>query len=135
MRKPRDKAKVENAVQGVEQRILAALRHRTFFSLVELNEGIRGLLGPYNERPFQKLPGSRRSLFEQVDRAALKPLPERPYEFAEWKKARVHMDYHVEVDGHYYSVPYRLVKQQLDVRLTAATIECFLQGQRAGQAQ
>jgi len=130
VRKPRDKAKVESGVQGVEQRILAPLRHRTFFSLVELNQAIRELLGPYNERPFQKLPGSRRSVFEQVDRPALKPLPEQPYEFAEWKKARVHMDYHVEVDGHYYSVPYSLVREQVDVRLTANVVECFHRGER-----
>ena len=130
VRKPRDKAKVENAVQGVEQQILAALRHRTFFSLAELNQAIGELLGAYNERPFQELPGSRRTLFEQVDRPALKPLPQRPYEFAQWKKVRVHLDYHVEVEGHYYSVPYSLVRQEVEVRLTAQVVECFHRGQR-----
>jgi len=130
VRRPRDKAKVESGVQGVEQRILAPLRHRTFFSLSELNQAIRELLTPYNERPFQKLPGSRRSLFETLDKPALKPLPPERYEFAEWKKARVNIDYHVEVDGHYYSVPYQLVRQQIDVRLTATTVECFKGGRR-----
>jgi transposase len=130
VRKPKDKAKVENGVQGVEQRILAPLRHRTFFSLAELNQAIRELLIEYNERPFQKLPGSRRTLFETVDKPALKPLPERRYEYAEWKKAAVNIDYHVEVDGRYYSVPYQLVRQRVEVRLTSTIVECFHNGKR-----
>ena len=95
-----DKAKAEVAVQVVERWVLAALRHRTFFSLVGLNTAIAELLGRLNARPFRKLPGSRRSQFEQLDRPALRPLPASPYVFAEWKTARVHIDYHVEVDRH-----------------------------------
>ena len=119
VRKPKDKAKVEKGVQDVERRILAPLRNRTFFSLAELNEAIEGLLIRYNEQPFQKLPGSRLSLFEQLDKPALLPLPDRPYEYAEWRKARVNIDYHVAIEGNYYSVPYQLVNQTLDVRVTA----------------
>ncbi len=116
-RKPRDNAKVEVGVQVVERWILAALRNRQFFSLGELNAAIGVLLDRLNQRPFKKLPGSRRSAFETIDQPALQPLPEHPYVYAEWKKMRVHIDYHVEVDGHYYSVPYQLVKHQLEVRL------------------
>jgi transposase len=130
VRKPRDKAKVESAVQGVERWILAPLRHRTFFSLGELNRAIWELLAKYNEKPFQKLPGCRRSLFEAVDKPALKPLPARRYQYAEWKKAQVNIDYHVEVDRHYYSVPYQLVRQRVEVRLTAGIVECFHHGKR-----
>ena len=129
-RHPRDKAKAEVGVQVVERWILAALRHRRFFSLSELNAAIGELLVRLNARAFKKLPGSRRALFEQLDRPALRPLPAEPYQFAEWRKARVHIDYHVEVDGHYYSVPYQLVKKPLEVRLTQRTVECFHQGQR-----
>jgi DNA replication protein DnaC/transposase len=129
-RKPRDKAKAEVGVQVVERWILAALRNRQFFSLDELNSAIALLLERLNRRPFRKLPGSRHSAFEALDRPALRPLPEQPYVYAEWKKARVHIDYHVEVDGHYYSVPYQLVKKQLEVRLTARTVECFHANQR-----
>ena len=112
-----DKAKAEVGVQVVERWILAALRYRTFFSLAELNAAIAKLLERLNARPFRKLPGSRRSLFEQLDRPALRPLPTERYVFAEWKKARVNIDYHVEIDRHYYSVPHALVGRQLDVRL------------------
>ena len=125
-----DKAKVEVGVQIVQRWILAALRHRTFFSLAELNTAIARLLERLNARPFRKLPGSRRSLFEQLDRPALRPLPTERYVFAEWKKARVNIDYHVEVEGHYYSVPHALIRRQLDVRLTATTVECLYRGQR-----
>jgi transposase len=130
VRKPKDKAKVEKGVQDVERRILAPLRNRTFFSLAELNEAIEGLLIRYNEQPFQKLPGSRLSLFEQLDKPALLPLPDRPYEYAEWRKARVNIDYHVAVEGNYYSVPYQLVNQTLDVRVTATAVECFHRNKR-----
>jgi len=126
VRKPRDKAKVESAVQVVERRILAKLRNQTFFSLSELNRRIRQLLDELNERPFQKLAGSRRSMFEQIDSPALKPLPVEPYRFALWKKATVNIDYHVDVEGHYYSVPFRLLRKQIDVRITDVTVECFL---------
>ena len=130
VRRPRNKAKAEVAVQIVERWILAALRHRTFFSLAELNAAVVKLLDPLNTRPFRKLPGSRRSHFDQVDQPALRPLPAGPYVFAEWKSARLHIDYHVEVDGHYYSAPHALVRRQLDLRLTARTVECFHRGQR-----
>ena len=130
VRRPRDKAKVEVGVQVVERWILARLRHRTFFSLAELNQVIRELLGPLNERPFHKLPGSRRSLFESLERPALRPLPAQRFTYAEWEKVRVHVDYHVEVDGHYYSVPYQLVSQQLDARVSAKTVECFAKSKR-----
>jgi transposase len=130
VRKPRDKAKVEAGVQLVQRWILARLRHRKFFSLAELNEAIRELLVRLNERPFRKQPGSRRSLFESVERPAMRPLPTDRFLYAEWRKARVHVDYHVEVDGHYYSVPYQLVSQQLDVRVSAKTVECFAKSKR-----
>jgi transposase len=130
VRRPRDKAKVEVGVQVVERWILARLRHAQFFSLPELNATLRRLLGDLNDRPFKKLPGSRRMLFESLDRPALRTLPAEPYEYAEWKRSRVHIDYHVEVDGHYYSVPYALVKQRLDVRVTAHIVEGFHKGQR-----
>ncbi len=130
VRRPRDKAKVEAGVLVVERWILAALRHRTFFSLAQLNTAIGELLEKLNSRPFKKLPGTRREHFEQLDKPALQPLPTEPYVYAEWKKARVHIDYHVEVDGHYYSVPHALTKKQLDVRITKNTIECFLRGNR-----
>ncbi|HZS05913.1 MAG TPA: IS21 family transposase [Blastocatellia bacterium] len=128
--KPRDKAKVEVGVQIVERWVLARLRKLTFFSLTDLNAAVRQLLDVLNHKPFRKLPGSRHSQFEAQEKAALKPLPLRAYEYAEWKKARVHIDYHVEVDGHYYSVPHSLIRRQLDVRLTATAIECFLNNQR-----
>jgi transposase len=111
--KPRDKAKVEVGVQIVERWILARLRHHTFFSLFDLNLMIRTLLIRLNERPFRKLPGSRRTQFEALDCPALSPLPPQTYEFAEWKRARVNVDYHVEVAGHYYSVPHSLVKREI----------------------
>jgi len=130
VRKPRDKAKVEVAVQLVERWVLARLRHRTFFSLAELNAEIAVLLELLNHRPLRKLPGCRRSQFEQLDQAALRALPSERYIFAEWKRARVHIDYHIQVDHHYYSVPYVLVGEQLDVRLTASTVEAFQRGQR-----
>lgn len=98
--------------------------------MAELNAAIAELLEDLNTRPLQVLPGNRRSQFEQIDRPALRPLPVLPYVFAQWRLARVHIDYHVAVDEHYYSVPYTLIGQQLDVRLTAYTIEVFRRGQR-----
>nr|VFJ68313.1 MAG: Transposase [Candidatus Kentron sp. FW] len=130
VRKPRDKAKVEAGVLVVERWILARLRNQTFFSLLDLNFAIRKLLIQLNDRPFKKLPGSRRHLFESLDKPALKPLPRSAYAYAEWKKVRVNIDYHVELKGHYYSVPYQLVKRELDMRYTANTVECFHKGKR-----
>ena len=129
-RKPRDKAKVEVGVLVVERWILARLRKHTFFSLVDLNREIKRLLQHLNNRPLKKLPGSRQSRYLEIDKPALKPLPASPYELAYWKKATVHLDYHVEVEGHYYSVPYSLVKKQLDIRYTRNTVECFYRHQR-----
>jgi len=130
VRKPRDKAKVEKAVQLVEQWILAPLRNRTFFSLTELNQAIREGVEKLNERPFQKLPGNRKDWFQTLDKPALKPLASEPYPYAEWKKARVHIDYHVEIEGHYYSVPYAYVRRSVEIRLTPRTVECFYRGKR-----
>ena len=112
-RKPKDKAKVEVGVQVVERRILARLRDQTFFSLAEPNQAIRELLEELNSRPMHHLRQSRRELFESLDKPALAPLPAEPYEFAQWKKARVHLDYHVAFDKHYYSVPYRLIGKEV----------------------
>jgi transposase len=129
-RKPRDKAKVEAGVQGVERWLLARLRHRSFFSLAELNAALRTLLCEYNQRPFQKLAGCREALFLQLERPVLKALPAQPYEYAEWRKARVNIDYHIEVDRHYYSVPHQLLRSQVEVCLSARTVEIFHKGRR-----
>lgn len=128
--KPRDKAKVEVGVQIVERWVLARLRKLTFFSLADLNAAIQRLLAELNHKPFKKLPGSRQSQFAAEERAALKPLPAQAYQYAEWKKVRVHIDYHIEIGGHYYSVPHALIKRELEVRITALTVECFLNAQR-----
>ena len=127
-RKPQDKAKVEVGVQGIERHILAPLRHQTFFHLAEVNAAIIPLLKRYNERPFQQLPGSRRSSFESLERPALKSLPTQPYCYAQWKKVRAGIDYHIAFEGHYYSVPYRYIKHELDLRITTTTVECFYKG-------
>jgi transposase len=128
--KPKDKAKVENGVLVAERWVLAKIRHHTFFGLEEVNAAIKPLLLELNNRPFKKLPGSRYSQFEQLDKPALKPLPKRPYQLAEFKKVRVHMDYHIEFEGHYYSVPFTLVKQEIEIRFTATTVECLFHGKR-----
>ena len=130
VRKPKDKAKAEVGVQIVERWILARLRNQTFFCLAEANAAIRKLLSDLNHRPFKKLPGCRMEAFETLDRPALKPLPAEAYTFSQWKKVRVGFDYHVEIDGHYYSVPFQLRGQQLDARITAGSIECFVQRKR-----
>lgn len=128
--KPRDKATVEQSVLLVQRWILARLRNRQFFSLAELNAAISTLLADLNQRPFKKLDGCRASMFESIDRPAMRPLPEHRYEFAEWKSATVNIDYHVDVTGHYYSVPHNLVRLKVEVRSTATTIECFFKGKR-----
>lgn len=128
--KPRDKAKVEAAVLQAERRILAVLRHERFGSLGELNAAVRVELDKLNERPFQKRPDSRASLFRKLDRPALQPLPRERFEHAEWHRARVHPDHHVVVEGHYYSAPCQLVHELLDVRLTASCVELLHQGRR-----
>ena len=119
----RDKAKAEVGVQVVQRWIVAALRKRKFFSLAEVNQAIAELLMWVNQRPFRKRAGSRATLFAQLDRPALKPLPATRYQFGEWKTARVNIDYHIEVERHFYSVPYALVHQEVDVHLTGETVE------------
>jgi transposase len=128
--KPRDKAKGESAVLQVERWGLAPLRHRTFFSLTELNQALRVQLEILNHRPFEKLPTSRKNLFETLEKPALKPLPSHRFVFAEWKSAKVNIDYHIEVDRHYYSVPYQLIHQKVEVRFTETTVEIFFKGRR-----
>ena len=123
--KPRDKAKVEQGVLLAERWIIAALRHRTFFDLGSLNQAIVELRDRLNHRPFKKREGCRWDLFCQLDRPALRPLPAQPYCFGDWKTLRVNIDYHVELERHYYSVPYQLIGQQVDARWTAATVEIF----------
>ena len=114
----------------VERWILAALRKRTFFSLAGLNQAITELLDRLNNRPFRKLEGNRAERFAKIDRPALRALPAESYQFAEWKKARVNIDYHIEIERHYYSVPYALLHRELDARYTAMTVEIFHRGQR-----
>ena len=130
VRRPRDKAKVEVAVLVVERWILARLRHRRFFSLAELNEAMALLVTDLNSRPMRRLGVSRRDLFLELDHPALKPLPTQAYEYAEWRLRRVSLDYHVDIDGHYYSVPYRLIRDQVEARLTTRTVEIFHKGER-----
>src|SRR3984957_5153680 len=127
--RPKDKPKAELTVLLVCRWVLARLRHQRFFSLEELNAAIRPLLVELNERPFQKLPGCRRSVFEALDRPAMRPLPATPYVYAEWKRVRAAFDYHIDVDRHYYSVPHALVGQELWARFSAATVEVFHRGQ------
>jgi len=127
---PRDKPKVENAVLVVERWILARLRNRRFFSLVELNRAIAELLVDLNNRAFKKLPGCRRSAFEQLDAPALRPLPAKRFELFDWKCAKVNIDYHVEFDSHYYSVPHALVRTSVELRVTATLVECFASNKR-----
>jgi transposase len=115
---------------GVLDRHTGELRHHTFFDLAELNAAIAKLLVELNERPFQRLPGSRKSTFEALDRPALKPLPDTPYDYAEWKQAKPGIDYHVEVHRHYYSVPHALVGERLDVRTSTTLVEVFHKGKQ-----
>lgn len=130
VKKPKDKAKVESAVLIAERWIIAALRNHTFFSIGELNRAVKEKLKDFNERPLQKLKVSRTELFETIDKPAMKPLPERRYEYAEWEKHKVNIDYHVEIGHHYYSVPHQLKRQELDARITASTVELFFKGKR-----
>ncbi len=130
VRKPRDKAKVENGVLVVERWILAALRNRTFFSISEVNDAIGEMLDRLNTRKFKAINSTREQLFGSIDRPALKPLPATRYTFAEWRSAKANIDYHISVAKHLYSVPYQLVGEQLDVRLTATTVEVFYKHRR-----
>lgn len=129
-KEPQDKSKVEAGVQHAERRILAALRDQKFFSLAELNAAIRRELQALNERPFQKLSGSRARLFVELEKPALLPLPASRYELASWRQAKVNIDYHIQVDWHNYSVPFRFLHQTVEVRLTQRTVEIFHRSQR-----
>ena len=128
--KPRDKAKVEVGVQVVQRWILARLRHQRFFSLADLNGAIAVLVEQLNDRMMRGLGTTRRALFEQFDRPALLPLPDVAYEYAEWRRCRVGLDYHVGIDKHFYSVPHDLLRQEVEARITAGTVEVFHRGKR-----
>jgi len=128
--KPKDKAKVESMVLVAQRWILARLRNRTFFALSEINAAIGELLEVLNGRPMQKIGKSRRELWEQLDRPALKPLPACRYQMAQWKPCRVNIDYHVEVDHHFYSVPYQLVGEEMEARYSASVVEVYYKGHR-----
>jgi transposase len=128
--KPRDKAKVEVAVQIVQRFVLAKLRHRRFFSLAELNAAIRDCVAAINAKVMRHVGKSRNELLETIDRPALNALPTTPYSYAEWKRARVAPDYHIEVADHYYSVPSKLIRELVEARITSATVEIFHKGQR-----
>lgn len=129
-RHPRDKAKVETGALIAKRWILAVLRHKTFTSINELNAAISELLERLNNRPLRKLKKSRAELFESLDRPRAHQLPPSPYEYAQWKKVTVNIDYHIEVDAHYYSVPFALIRQKLDARITTSTVELFLKSER-----
>jgi transposase len=126
---PKDKAKVEVGVRIAQYYILGRLRHLTFFSLAECNAAIRQILEQLNGRPMRRLGLSRRQLFDTIERPAMQPLPQTDYEFAEWRLARVGIDYHVEVAGFFYSVPHRLIREPVETRLTERTVEVFHRGQ------
>jgi transposase len=128
--KPKDKAKVENAVGCVEMQILAPLRHRTFTSLLEINVAIKQRMAIFLNQSFQKMKVSRRELFESIDKPALKPLPSEPYQYAEWKNGKIHIDYHFVFDEHFYSVPYKYIHESVGMRGTSKTVECFHKGIR-----
>ena len=124
------KATVENGVLISQRWILAVLRHRTFYSLAELNAAIRECLERINTRLLHRVKKARRELFEALDRPNALPLPQRHYEYAEWYKAKVQLNYHIDVDRHYYSVPFQLIHEKLDIRLTGTTVEAFNKGVR-----
>ncbi len=126
--KPKDKAKAEAGVLLVERWVLACLRYETFYSLHTLNQRIRTLLERVNNKPFQKLPGSRQSQFKQLDQPALMPLPKQSYQFVQVKKVRVNIDYHVDIERHYYSVPYHLIKLELQAHISASLVQLYHQG-------
>jgi transposase len=130
VRKPKDKPKVEGTVGVVSTWIIAALRHQQFFSLVELNAAIREKLEEFNRKPFQKKPGSRRSVFLEEEKAALLSLPKEPYELAIWKIATVQFNYHISIEKMHYSVPYEYIKQKVDLRITRNVVEVFFNGHR-----
>jgi len=128
--KPQDKAKVEKGVQFVEGQVMAPLRNRIFFNINELNLVLKEYLEKLNSLPFQKIEGTRKSLFESLEKPALSPLPDVRYQFAHWKKVKVNIDYHVELEKSYYSAPYQLINQQVDARITDNTVEILSKGNR-----
>lgn len=130
VRKPKDKSKAEVGVQIVQRFILAGLRKRTFFSLAEANAAIKERLVLLNNRPFRKLSGTRTSRFDELDRPAMLPLPDSHYQYSQFKKVRLNINYHFELDDHFYSAPHRLVREQLEIRYTETTVECFYKGNR-----
>ena len=132
---PKDKAKVENAVGIIERQILATLRHRTFFSLAEINAELKSRIIALNQQQFQKMKTSRQQLFEEIDRPALKPLPSERYQYATWKKAKINLDYHFVFEDHYYSVPYQYVGKAVEIRATSKIVECFCCNQRIAAHQ
>ena len=127
--KPKDKSKAEGAVLLVQRWILARLRHETFFGLDELNAAIKKLLDELNNKPFKKIPGTRKSLFEEIEKSALKPLPKIPYEYKHYKRTKVHVDYHFELEGHYYSVPHTHIGKHLDIWHNKHVVEAFINGE------
>lgn len=129
-RKPKDKAKVENAVLHVERQVLARLRNRTFYSLQEAKEAVFQEMATLNNKPFQKLPESRQAMFEKYERPVLRPLPKRPFEFGEWKARTVGVDYHLEFEGSHYSVPFELCKERVEIRVTSRVLEVLHGGVR-----
>jgi transposase len=129
-RKPRDKAKVEGAVLIVQRYVLARLRNRQFFGLVELNSAIRAIVADLNAKVMRKIGSSRNELLTTIDRPALKPLPSEPYAYAEWKRCKLGLDYHIEIDQHYYSAPCRLIRERVEARITDTTVEIFHKGAR-----
>jgi transposase len=129
-RKPRDKAKVEQGVLLAERWILACLRNQVFFSIEEARAAVRKLVDKLNDRPMRRIKKSRRQLFEELERAALKPLPTTPYELADWCTPRVNIDYHVVYEDHFYSVPHGLLQELVDLRATEKIVEIFFRGRR-----
>lgn len=123
VRKPRDKGKVENAVQNVERWVIAPIRNRTFFSLAEANQAVREKLDALNNKVMLASGRTRRQEFEDIDRPDLRPLPEKPYKYAIRKTVRVNIDYYVEFDKHFYSVPHTLIHEDVSLRVTEYLVE------------
>jgi transposase len=127
---PKDKSKVENAVGCIERQVLAPLRNITFTSIAQINEAIKPRLIAFNQQPFQKMKTSRWVLFEEIDKPTLKLLPETKYQYAEWHRAKINIDYHFVFDNHYYSVPYKYIHHEVEIRATANIVECFYKEKR-----
>ena len=129
VRKPRDKALVENGVLQGERWILAPLRKRVFHDLPSANRAIGAQVEKINSRPYADGTGENRyGRFESVDLPHMKPLPERRWQHTVWRKNTVHRDYHIAIDYHFYSVPHELIGKEVDVRLRDNLIDVFLRG-------